>query len=88
MIHVANTNLRIEFEHVNMLKIQSVWNLSDTFAFILPQNYQYWFLLMLRTSSAEVRKKTLQGNTNCSAPDTVTQTKVANERYLSYLQLC
>ena len=37
MKHVANTKLRIEFEHVNMLKIQSVWNLSNTFAFILPQ---------------------------------------------------
>ena len=37
MIHVANTNLGIEFEHMNMLKIQSVWNSSDTFAFILSQ---------------------------------------------------
>ena len=51
---------------------------------------QFWFLLMLRTSSAEVqRKKTLQGNANCSAPKTVIGvTKVANERYLPYLQLC
>ena len=47
--------------------------------------YQFWFLLMLRTSLAEVRrrKKTLQGNTNCLAPNTT-----ANERYLPYLQLC
>ena len=37
MIHVAKTKLGIEFEHVNMLKIQSVQNSSDTFAFILPQ---------------------------------------------------
>ena len=37
MIYVANMKLGIEFEHVNMLKIQSVWNSSDTFAFILPQ---------------------------------------------------
>ena len=37
MIHVANTKLGIEFEHVNMLKIQNILNLSDTFAFILPQ---------------------------------------------------
>ena len=34
---MANTKLGIEFEHVNMLKIQSVWNLSDAFAVILPQ---------------------------------------------------
>ena len=37
MIPVANTELGIEFEHVNMFKIQNVWNMSDTFAFILPQ---------------------------------------------------
>ena len=90
MIHVANTNLGIEFEHVNMLKIQSVWNSSDNFAFILPQqrpvlvsahaqNFFSW------TSA----KTTLQGNANCSAPKTVIGvTKVANERYLLYLQLC
>ena len=48
----------------------------------------FWFLLMLRTSSAEVRrKKKLQGNANCTAPETViVVTKVANERYLPYLQ--
>ena len=34
---MANTKLVIEFEHVNMLKIQSVWNSSDAFAVILPQ---------------------------------------------------
>ena len=34
-------------------------------------------------------KKTLQGNANCSAPKTVREvTKVSNERYLPYLQLC
>ena len=37
MIPVANTKLGIEFEHANMLKIQNVWNLSDNFEFILPQ---------------------------------------------------
>ena len=37
MIPVAKTKLGIEFEHVNMLKIKNVWNLSDTFALILPQ---------------------------------------------------
>ena len=40
---------------------------------------QFWFLLMLRTLSAEVwQKKTLLGNANCSAPITVIGlTKVA-----------
>jgi hypothetical protein len=44
---------------------------------------QFWFLFMLRTSSAEVWvKKTLQGNANCSGPKTVIGvTKVANEIY-------
>ena len=51
---------------------------------------QFWFLLILRTSLAEVRrKKTLQGIANCSAPKTVIGvTKVTNERYLPYLQQC
>ena len=51
---------------------------------------QFWFLLMLRTSSAEVRlKKKMQGKTNCSALNTVTGvSKVANKKYLPYLQLC
>ena len=50
---------------------------------------QFFFLLMLRNSSAEVwQKKTLQGNTNFSAANTVTEvSKVANERYLPYKQL-
>ena len=34
---MANTKLEIQFEHVNMLKIQNVWNWSDAFAVILPQ---------------------------------------------------
>ena len=51
---------------------------------------QFWFLLMLRISSAEAQQKqNLKGNANCSAPKTViAMNKVANERYLSYLQLC
>ena len=54
--------------NLNILKIQNVWNSSDAFAFILPQ--QRPVLLMLRTSLAEVwqQKKTLKGN----APKTVT----------------
>ena len=77
MIHMANTQLGIEFEHVNKMfeKCQMLLLL-----FCLNKD-QFWFLLMLRTSSAEVRrkKKTLQGNANCSAPETVIGvTKVAN----------
>ena len=34
---MANTQLGIEFEHVNMLKIQNVWKASNAFAVILPQ---------------------------------------------------
>ena len=34
---MANTQLGIEFEHVNMLKIQNVSKVSDAFAVILPQ---------------------------------------------------
>ena len=53
---------------------------------------QFCFLLMLKTSSAEVWKKIkkkCQGNENCSAPTTVIGlTKVANERYLPNLKLC
>ena len=29
---MANKQLRIEFEHVDMLKIQNVWKASDAFA--------------------------------------------------------
>ena len=90
MIPVANTKPGIEFENVDMLKIQSVWNLSNTFGFILPQqrpvlvsaNAQNFF----SWSSA---KKSVQGNANCSATRKVIGvTKAANERYLPYLQLC
>ena len=37
MTPMANTELGIEFEYVNMLNIWNVWNLSDAFAFILAQ---------------------------------------------------
>ena len=37
MIPMANTQLGIEFEHVNLLKIQNVWKASDAFNVILPQ---------------------------------------------------
>ena len=59
------------------------------FVLFCLQKYQFWFLLMLRTSSAEVRQKKTQGNANCSPPKTFTGVnKVANERYLPYLQFC
>ena len=34
---MANTQLGIEFERVNMLKIQNVYKASDAFDVILPQ---------------------------------------------------
>ena len=34
---MAYTQLGIEFEHVNMLKIQNNWKASDAFAVNLPQ---------------------------------------------------
>ena len=40
MIPMAITKLGIKFEHVNMLKIQNVWNSSDALAVILPQQRQ------------------------------------------------
>ena len=90
LIHMANTKMGSEFEHVIMLKIQNVWNLSDTFAFILPQQRP-----VLVSAHAQnffswcSAKKTLQGNTNCTAPNTVTGvSKVENETHLPYLQLC
>ena len=66
MILMANTRLRIEFEHVNMLKIQSVWNLSDAFAVILPQqrpflgsahaeNFFNWSLAKKKKRSRELQ---------------------------------
>ena len=90
MIHVANTNLGIEFEHVNMLKIQCVWNSSDTFAFILPQQRTVFVSCHAQNFfSWSWAKKTLQGIINCSAHKKVIGvTKVANERYLPYLQFC
>ena len=51
---------------------------------------KFWFLLMLGTASVKVpQKKKKLGNTNCSAPNIVTGvSKVANDRYLPYQQLC
>ena len=90
MIHVANTNWGF---NLNMWTCwwYKVFEICQILLLLFCLNKdQFWFLLMLRTSSAEVRrKKTLQGNTNCSAPNTVTGvSKVTNERYLPYLQLC
>ena len=76
--------------YVSLLKFKFVWNLSSAFAVILPQqrpvlvsaHAQNFFRLSLA-------KKTWQGNANCSASKTgIGVTKVANERYLPYLQLC
>ena len=78
--------------YVSILKIKFVWNSSNAFAVNLPQqkpvlvsaHAQNFFSLSLAGG-----KKTLQGNANCSAPKTVMGvTKVANEIYLPFLQLC
>ena len=37
MIPMANMQLGIEFEQVNILKIHNLWKASDAFAVILPQ---------------------------------------------------
>ena len=41
----------------NTLKIPQTWNLSSTFAIILLQKDQFWFLFMLLTSFSKVCKK-------------------------------
>ena len=96
MIHVANTKLGIEFEHVNMLKSSTwrskVFEICQILLFLFcPNKDQFWIQLMLKISSADVwrRKKTVQGNTNCSAPQySYRGSMVANEINLPYLQLC
>ena len=67
MITMANTQLGIEFEHVNILKIQNVWKASDAFAVILPQ--QRPVLVSSRDQnffSWSLAKKTLQAH--CTRP--------------------
>ena len=57
MIPMANMQLGIEFEHVNMLKIQIVWKRQMLLLLCCLNKDQFGFLLMLRTSSAEARQK-------------------------------
>ena len=75
---------------VKIYQIHQTWNLSDTFAYVLPKKGKLWFLLMLRTYSAKVwQTKTLHKNANCSAPKTIRRlTKVANKIHLPYLHVC
>ena len=54
---------------------------------LLLNKGQFWFLLMLRTSLAEVWRFFLQGNAGIGKIG-IGVTKVANERYLPYLQPC
>ena len=56
---MANTKLGIEFEHVNIFKIQNIWNWSDAFVVILPQ--QRPVLVSAQTTSSEVRRIFLAG---------------------------
>ena len=65
---MANTQLGIEFEHVNMLKIQNVWKALDDFAVILPQQRPVLVSAHAQNFfSCSSAKKALQGNANCSA---------------------
>ena len=66
---------------VSLLKIQFVLNSTYAFAVILPQQDQFWFLLMLRTSSAEIWQKKLSMKMQICQPPRLGVTKVANERY-------
>ena len=71
MIPMANTKLGIEFENVNMLKIQSVWNSSDAFAVILPQQrpvlVSAYAQNFFKWSVAE-KKKNFAGNCKLLSP--------------------
>ena len=95
MIHLSNMKLGIEFEHVEFKHVEDPKCLKFVryFCFYFGSTKtRYGFcsyseLLQLRFGNN--KKKTLQGNAYCSAPNTATWvSKVANERYLTYLQLC
>ena len=61
MIPMANTQMGIEFEHVNMLKIQNVWKALDAFAVILPQQRPVLFYAHAQNFfSWSSAKKTMQ----------------------------
>ena len=87
---VANTIKVMFLFYVSLLKIKFVWNSSSAFAVILPQQRPVLVSAHAQNFfSWSPAKKKFQGNANCSAPKTVIGvTKVANERYLPYLQLC
>ena len=53
--------------------MQQTWNLSAILSLFSLKKYQFWFLLMLRTASADFFLYFLSYiNTNDSAPKTVT----------------
>ena len=64
-----------------------VFSIKDQISLKLVNKDQFWFLLMLRNSSAEVRRKKSFREMQIAQTVTVV-TKVANERYLPYIQLC
>ena len=55
MIHVANTKLGIEFYLWTWSKVFEICQIL--LLLFCPNKDQFWFLFMLRTSSAEVRRK-------------------------------
>ena len=69
MILIANTQLVIEFEHVNMLKIQNVWKVSDAFAVILPQQRPVLVSAYAQNFFSEVRwEKKVAGKCKLLSP--------------------
>ena len=89
---MAKTKLGIEFEHVNMLKIQ-MFETCHMLLMLFCLNKNSCNVCssseLLQLTFGEKKKKTLHGNENCSFPKTVIAVfKIANERYVPYLQLC
>ena len=75
---------------ISLLKIQFVWNSLSAFAVILPQQRPVVVSVYAQNFFGwSLARKKLQGNANCSDPKAVIGlNKVANERYLPYLQHC
>ena len=88
---VADTIKVMFLFYVSLLNIKLVWNSSNAFAVILPQQRPVWVSAHAQNffSWSLAKKKPLQWNANCSAPNTlIGVTKLGNKRCLPYLQLC
>ena len=56
-VPVYNSSDSFALIFVCILKMQQTWFLSHTLDFILPNKDEFWFLLMLKDSAAEICKK-------------------------------